>query len=368
MGIFKKNGSWFIDFYIGSRRIREKVGSKGAAQRALAIRQAQVAQGRFDLCPQMSVPTFEQFAERYAEFAKANKRGFLRNENYRIQQLVRFFGKRKLSDLTSWDAEKLKVQLSKSVAPATVNRLLGNVKHMMSMAVKWNILSKNPFAGVKLLPVPKFPERILGKEEEERVLASCGRVRAPYLRSLVVLALNTGMRKGEILSLQWVQVDLTNRLIHIYNSKTQYSERRIPMNDTVLELLTTLCRQRSSGFVFPSHRKLGDQFRDPKVAFRKAIRLAGILHLRFHDLRHTFATRLVRAGVDLITVQHLLGHAKITMTARYAHSLADDKMAAVRRLDFAGFRSQPDPNRTPEPTSTEVGEGSKLLPSKAVGL
>ena len=67
-------------------------------------------------------------------------------------------------------------------------------------------------------------------------------------------------------------------------------------------------------------------------------------------------------------VQHLLGHAKITMTARYARSLADDKMAAVRRLDLAGFRSQPDPNRTPEPISTEVGEGSKLLPSKAVGL
>lgn len=185
---------------------------------------------------------------------------------------------------------------------------------------------------------------------------------------MVVLALNTGMRKGEILSLRGAQVDLANRLIHIYNAKTAHSERRIPMNDTIFELLMSLCRQKNSDFVFQSHRKLGDQFRDPKTAFKSAVRLSGIQHLRFHDLRHTFATRLVRAGVDLITVQHLLGHAKITMTARYAHSLADDKMAAVRRLDFAGFRSQPDPNRTPEPISTEVGEGGKLLPTKAVGL
>jgi len=79
----------------------------------------------------------------------------------------------------------------------------------------------------------------------------------------------------------------------------------------------------------------------------KAVRLAGIPKIRFHDLRHTFATRLVREGVDLITVQHLLGHATITMTARYAHSLANDKIAAVRRLDLAAFRSSPDPNRTP---------------------
>jgi len=368
MGIFRKNNSWFIDYYVGARRVRERVGlSKGEARKALAIRQAQVAQGRFDLRPQMSVPTFEQFAERYTEFSKANKRGFY-NEKYRIRQLSRFFGRRKLSDLTSWDAERFKAQMSKSVGPATVNRLLGNLKHMMTMAVKWAILSKNPFAGVKLLPVSKFSERILSKEEEGPLLAACSRVRAPYLRSMVVLALNTGMRKGEILSLRWAQVDLTNRLIHIYNAKTAHSERRIPMNDTVFELLAALWRQRNNDFVFPSHRKLGSQFRDPKVAFTRAIRLAGISHLRFHDLRHTFATRLVRASVDLITVQHLLGHAKITMTARYAHSLADDKMAAVRRLDFAGFCSLPDPNRTPEPISTQVGEGSKLLPSKAVGL
>ena len=368
MGIFKRNGEWTIDYYVGGRRFREKVGSKGEAKKALAVRKAQIVQGRFELRPQMSVPIFEQFAKRYSEFARANKRGFY-NEQYRIEQLIRIFGKRKLSDLTSWDGEKFKVQMSKSRKPATVNRLLGNLKHMLGMAVKWGILTKNPFAGVKLLHVPTFPERILAKDEEVRLLAACERVRAPYLRCLVTLALNTGMRKGEILSLQWAQVDLTNRLIHVCNGKTVQSDRRIPMNDTAFEVLLNLSQRQKGDFVFPSHRKPGDRFRDPKVGFMKAIRLAGIQQrLRFHDLRHTFATRLVRAGVDLITVQHLLGHAKITMTARYAHSLADDKIAAVRRLDFAGVCSSPDPKRTPTPISSEVGDGGKVLPANTMGL
>jgi integrase len=368
MGTFKRNGEWSIDYYVGAHRIREKIGpSKGEAEKALAVRKGQIVQGRFELHPQMSVPTFQQFAERYTEYSKVNKRGFY-NEKYRIAQLVKFFGKRKLSDLTGWDGEKLKARLNSSMKPATVNRLLGNLKHMMSMAMKWNILIKNPFAGVKLLQVPKFRERILTKEEEEVLLSACDRVRAPYLRPIVMLALNTGMRKGEILSLQWAQVDLVNRLIHVYNGKTAQSDRRIPMNDTVFEVLANLSERRKSDFVFPSHRKPGDRFRDPKVGFLKAIRMAGISKCRFHDLRHTFASRLVRAGVDLITVQHLLGHATITMTARYAHSLADDKIAAVRRLDFAGVCSSPDPNRTPAPISIEAGNGVKILPANTMGL
>jgi integrase len=101
---------------------------------------------------------------------------------------------------------------------------------------------------------------------------------------------------------------------------------------------------------FPSNRKTGEKLLDIKKGFKKSVQLAGIPPIRFHDMRHTFATRLVRAGVDSISVQHLLEHSKITMTARYAHSLADVKMAAVSKLDLAGVCSLPDPKRTPSPT------------------
>jgi integrase len=173
--------------------------------------------------------------------------------------------------------------------------------------------------------------------------------------------LNTGMRKGEILSLQWSQVDLANRLIHVEHGKTEDSDRRIPMNETAFALMFGLHRKRGGDLIFPSPRKSGEKFVDLKTAFRSAVRLSKIRHLRFHDMRHTFATRLVRAGVDLITIQQLLGHSKITTTARYAHSLADDKMAAVARLDRNSFKVSPAPNRPPEQILTDVTNESKLL-------
>jgi integrase len=323
-------------------------------------------EGRFGFQSPLSVPMFEHFAERYKEYARANKRGF-HNECYRIQQLVEIFGNRRLCDLTAWDAEKFKTEMSKTKRPATVNRLLGNVKHMLAMAIKWGELSKNPFKEVKLLRVPKMHERILEQDEEVELLEACDQVRAPYLRPIILFALNTGMRKGEILSLQWSQVDLANRLIHVEQGKTEESDRRIPMNQMVFALMFGLYRKRCGDLIFPSPRKSGEKFVDLKTAFRRAVRLSKIRHLRFHDMRHTFATRLVRAGVDLITVQKLLGHSKITTTARYAHSLAADKMAAVARLDRSSFKVSAAPKRTPEPILTKETQGGKLLSFKQFG-
>jgi integrase len=91
------------------------------------------------------------------------------------------------------------------------------------------------------------------------------------------------------------------------NGKTAESDKDIPVNEATFRLLSNLCEKRKSEFVFPSTRKIGERLLDPKVGFMKAVRLAGIPHIRFHDLRHTFSTRLVRTGVDLVTIQHLLG-------------------------------------------------------------
>lgn len=176
-------------------------------------------------------------------------------------------------------------------------------------------------------------ERILRINEESKLLKACESVRTPALKPLLLLALHTGMRRGELLSLKWSEVDFGRRMIRVINSKTQSGIRLIPMNKTAGEALSKLSEIRVSEYVFASNRNEGQSLCDIKKGFKKAIRLAGIEDLRFHDLRHTFATRLVAAGVDLITVQHLLGHARITMTARYSHSLPETRIAAVQRLE-----------------------------------
>jgi integrase len=165
----------------------------------------------------------------------------------------------------------------------------------------------------------------------------------------VLLALNTGMRRGELLALECSRVDLDQRTIRIIKAKSSADNRVIPMNATVRSLLSDLAKRATSPLVFPSNLKPGKKLLDLKKGFKKAVRLAGIPPIRFHHMRHTFATRLVRAGVDIFGVQHLLGHSTITMTARYAHSLADVKMAAVSKLDLAVVCSVLDSNRTPPP-------------------
>ena len=116
------------------------------------------------------------------------------------------------------------------------------------------------------------------------------------------------------------------------------------MNATVHSLLSEHAKTATWPLVFPSNRKPGERFLGLKRGFKTAVQRAGIDHIRQHDLRHTFATRLVRAGVDIVTVRAFKNY-----DDGYAHALADVKMAAVSRLDSAGVRSLPDSTRTPSP-------------------
>jgi integrase len=154
------------------------------------------------------------------------------------------------------------------------------------------------------------------EDEEARLLDAC----PSWLRELVVFALHSGMRLGEILSLTWTGVDLFRRTVTVFESKN--GERRtVPLNQTLMALLTEKAKMRhiKTALVFPS--RAGTRL-DPnhlRRALRPAMTKAGVVNCHFHDLRHAFATRLVQSGVDLYKVQRLLGHKSPMMTQRYAH-------------------------------------------------
>lgn len=347
MGIFRRHRKYYISYYFRGRRQREMVGpSKGAAKQALSIRLAEIAQGKFKIMPKRGAMTFDGLADKYRELISVHKRGH-HVEKYILKTLAAFFGDLRVFDLSAEDAERFKATRSISVKPATVNRELTVAKHMLTKAVEWKLIPDNPFRTVRPLSVPKCAERVLDSAEETKVLAACERVRSRFLKLGILLALHTGMRRGELLSLEWSRVDLQRRTIRIINAKSSAGDRLIPMNATVHALLSDLVKKATSPLVFPSNRRPGEKLLDLKKGFKKAVQSSGIAHFRWHDMRHTFATRLVRAGVDIVSVQHLLGHSKITMTARYAHSLADAKIAAVSMLDSAGVCSSLDSNRAP---------------------
>ena len=157
---------------------------------------------------------------------------------------------------------------------------------------------------------------------------------SPCLREIITFALNTGMRQGEILSLRWPSVDLFRRALVVERSKNG-EKRTVPLNEAVMELLKEKSRVRSltTDLVFHSGAHTAIDLGNLRRAFGVAIKKARIEDFHFHDLRHTFATRLVQAGVDVYKVQRLLGHKTPTMTQRYAHHSTESLRDGVEVLD-----------------------------------
>jgi integrase len=174
--------------------------------------------------------------------------------------------------------------------------------------------------------------RFLTDDEEIRLRKAIGEAAWP----MVAVALHTGFRQGEQFHLRWEHVDFTTGILTIPRAKSGEA-RRVPMNDVVRDILRTLPSRLKSPWVFPS--TTGETPRDARNSMRRvfepALKQAGIDGFHWHDLRHTFASRLVMAGVDLRTVQELMGHKTTAMTVRYAHLSPGHQLAAVQRLAVA---------------------------------
>jgi len=331
MAIFKKNNNWYIDYYVNGRRKRESIGpSKELAKKVLQKRKVQIAENKYlDVKRNDRIP-FSEMAKLYLEvYSKPNKRSSWRDE-ISVKHLQSFFGRRNLHEITPLDVEKYKKKRVDEVSPATVNRETTCLKHILNKANEWGKIESNPIASVKLFKVREGRVRYLEKEEITRLIDAC----PDYIKPIVIVALNTGMRKGEIFNLKWNDIDFRKRIIYVLETKNN-EVRKIPMNDITFRTLLQVRKNPHSPCVFcKSH---GEPYKDIRGGFRTALGRAGIREFRFHDLRHTFASHLVMAGVDLKTVQELLGHKTFAMTLRYSHLSPDHKRQAMdllgRRMD-----------------------------------
>jgi integrase len=342
MSVYLKRNTYFIDYMLNGKRKREAVGpDKRQAELALKKRKIEIAEGKFFDVKKEKKIKFDDFARTYRELhSKVNHRPSVARRNLvSLKNLSSSFSGKYLSEITPQLIERYKSARIKSVSPATVNRELATLKSMFNKAILWNEYDDNPVRKVKLLKENNKRIRYLEKEEIARLLDAC----APHLKPIVTVALYTGMRRSEIFSLKWQNIDIKNNVIYLLDTKNG-ERREVMMNETVKKTLIAVSKHPESAYVFC--RADGKPYTDVKKSFHTALKKCGIISFRFHDLRHTFASQLVMNGVDLKTVQELLGHKSIEMTMRYAHLSPTHKKRAVCLLD-----RQTDTVMTPETAS-----------------
>lgn len=327
MAVYRRGGNWYIDFTFHGQRIREMIGpSRKTAQAVIAKRKAEIAEGKFlDIRKEPDPIKFYDFAKEYLQWSKANKKPSTYNRDLSLmRQLNKEFEMKAIQEITTWQIEKYKAKRKDEIKPASVNREIALLKHMYSKAIEWGKAKENPAKKVKLLKGEIKRVRFLMPDEIQRLLSNC----ADHLKPIVTVALHTGMRKGELLNLQWDQVNFDQGIISILNTKN-HERRDIPMNETIKTTLKEI--ERKGPYVFCNGD--GGNFLNVRRSFETALRKSSIEDFRFHDLRHTFASNLVMEGVDIMTVKELMGHKDLTMTLRYAHLAPNHKTKAVNILD-----------------------------------
>ena len=240
------------------------------------------------------------------------------------------FGHIRLTEISPLAIERYKRQRKEAgLSEVTINRELAFLKNLFTKAMEWGKAPENPIKKVRLFREDTARSRFLAEDEEARLLACC----SPHLQPLVITALHPGFRASELRSLTWDDVEFRRRTITVRAAYAKNGEpRSVPMNEVLTTTLKAVKLQMADGGGVFCNRG-GTPYRSFRTAFERAMRLAGIADFTFHDLRHTFASRLVMAGVDLPTVRELLGHKDITMTLRYTHLSSSHKQAAVKTLE-----------------------------------
>lgn len=349
-GIYRRGRVYWITFMgLDGKQRYESTGStlKADAVLLLSQRRIDVDEGKETVTRRRDRNhTFKDLAEKYLPFVQ-NQKAYAIKKLY-VAALVKEFGAVKLCNLTLAMVEGWQSGLRSNfrppvkeggvkrrpLMPASVNKYVGALKHMITKAVDWEMMSEDQAKRVlkiKIIPENNRRLRYLSFDESSTLLNACDK----HLKPIVGFALNTGCRRGEILGLTWDRVDLKHGFILLDYTKNG-KRREIPINSTVRSILQGIVRRLDSQFVFVNpavdgNGKLlnGGRYFNLKKSFSTACRKAKILDFHFHDLRHTFASQLVMNGVDIVTVSKLLGHTSLTMTLRYAHLAPDHLKTAV---------------------------------------
>ena len=337
-----RNKTWwarlvYVDEATGKRRDRQRRAASYADAKELAeqiAKEFDQSAGRSIDAEKLTFAELADYCEKHyykaAEYHDERKvagvRG-LATAKGQINVLRAFFGKKRVRRITYAELREYRTarlqtksdRTDRNLSIATVNRELSTARRMFNVAVTEGWLIRNPFnSGPPLISTAdeRRRERILSADEEKALLLACSARQRAHLRPLVIAALDTGMRKGELLKLRWNQVDLSGRVIHVraFHTKTM-TARDVPVSQRLhaeLKRLWDISPQDADALAFGIRDNV-------RLAFDSARTDAKLSDVRFHDLRHTAATRLVQKGLSLAEVGRILGHSQPITTYRYVN-------------------------------------------------
>jgi integrase len=354
----KRTGNLVIQYQIGFRNVpdRENPGklikrpkyktevvgkSIRKARKKLARKEAEWEQKKYseEFVPEISKPqyTFGELMAWYLELPVAKKKRSYTSDVEKSKPLVTYFGKMAADKIKPSMVESFQDRMLKSkhrfrskYRPATVNRIVALMKRVFNLAIREDMVLKNPCWKVTMLKEDNKRDRILSAEEFKQLLAQL----PGYLNPIVSLAYYTGMRRGEILRLTWKRVNMQEGYLNLEPEDTKNSEpRRIYFNEILWEIFRRARKVRNlkHDYVFTYRGKPIKEFRQ---GFNKALKRAGIENFHFHDMRHTFNTNMRKAGVDQTVIMKLTGHKTLSMFNRYNTVDQEDAVGAMKRLDL----------------------------------
>jgi integrase len=289
-------------------------------------------------------PFFKDVSEDYLKWAEENRvqKGII--EKYRYTKHIKgYFAKRRLNEITSFDIERFKSDLSKKgLSPASVKHCLVIIREIFNKAKAWNLYKgENPIKGVKMPVLQNQRERFLSYEEADNLLKVL-KEKSEALHDIALLSLHTGARAGEIFKLRGYDLDFENDLINVSDTKNK-AARKVYMTEAVKETLLQRKPEKPESFVFTDRSEDKKKIESVSNTFSRVVKSLnlnqGITDRRqkitFHSLRHTFASWLALRGETIQTIAELLGHKSLAMTMRYSHLTADHRKQAIKGLEMA---------------------------------
>ena len=343
----RKPGEWWIRYVDAQGRLRrEKAGPWGNACDLYIKRKNEALTGK--KLPEKlrrRTATFAEIAKDALTYSKVHKRSY-QDDAYRMKQLLGWFGSHAADSITPQDIERAltKGAESNEWAPGTVNRHRSLLSLIYRLAIRNGKVHENPVRQVSRRRENNIRTRFLDADEETRLRAAI-RAECPEREPEFDLALHTGMRRNEQWQLRWQDVNLRAGIITIPQTKNS-SRRHVPVNSVAEKALEVLAKSRIRSEYVCGGSAIREG-RDWERWFEECVRKAGVPDLRWHDLRHTFASRLAMAGVPLRTLAELLGHRTLAMVMRYAHLAPAHLREAVERIAGMPTDTATDTSRSP---------------------